>query len=132
MNNQTTQSFLKDIRTEINKADLILILIIILVCASSFFFIMSHKDYDRIEVYVDNDLYIECELDKNQVVKINEHNTIEIKDKKVRMLYSDCKNQQCVKMGWSDQFPIICVPNKVSIKFKNLKSKEHDKMIISY
>ncbi|HOD55639.1 MAG TPA: hypothetical protein PKJ08_14005, partial [Candidatus Cloacimonadota bacterium] len=69
MNNQTSQSFLKDIRTEINKADLILILIIILVCASSFFFIMSHKDYDRIEVYVDNDLYIECELDKNQVVK---------------------------------------------------------------
>jgi len=126
-------TIIKDIKSVISKADFILILIIISTCLISFLYIMTHNDYDRVEIFVDNELFLECELDRDQIIKINEHNTIEIKNQKVRMLHSDCKNQQCVKMGWSDQMPIICVPNKVSVKFKSNKVKEKKvPMIISY
>ncbi|OGE83764.1 MAG: hypothetical protein A2Y39_00470 [Candidatus Delongbacteria bacterium GWF2_40_14] len=45
---------------------------------------------------------------------------IEIKDRKVRIKNSDCRDKYCVKHGWlkEDQNgKIICMPNKVIIEF---------------
>ena len=51
-------------------------------------------------------------------------NTIEIKDGKVRMLDSDCPNQQCVRQMWIEgrNQSIICLPNKVVVTIEGKES----------
>ncbi len=128
-----TLNIIKEIKTQLNRADIILILVILLIVLLSFVYILNNKHYNKVEIYYENELFCECDLEKDQIIVVNEHNTIEIKNSKVRMKYSDCKNQQCVKMGWSDQYPIICVPNKINVKFKNDKTEKKDNtMIITY
>ena len=50
------------------------------------------------------------------------------KDGKVRIKASTCKNKYCVKQGWSNRFPIICIPNEVSVV---IKSKKKEEMLIT-
>ena len=46
-------------------------------------------------------------------------NTIEIRDKKIRVLDADCPDQTCVNMGWlsSASMPIVCLPHHLVIEF---------------
>lgn len=46
-------------------------------------------------------------------------NIIRVDDGKVSVVYADCPDKLCVNQGASDNFPIVCLPNKVYIKFKN-------------
>ncbi len=56
-------------------------------------------------------------------------NTIQIKNKKIRILEADCPDQTCVKMGWLDSvIPIVCLPNKLVIEFSDEQS-EADGMV---
>lgn len=43
---------------------------------------------------------------------------VEIQGKRVRVLSSSCKQQICVRKGWTAQVhdPIICIPNKVTVE----------------
>lgn len=86
--------------------------------------LMNQKAY----IYQDNQLIAEYSLADDRTVKLNEHATIQIKDGRIRMLKSDCKNQLCVKQKWSSNLPIICVPNKITIV---IKGKDKNKMIIT-
>ena len=51
-------------------------------------------------------------------------NVIEVNKGKVRVLEADCPDQVCVKHGWleSSTKPIVCLPNKLVINFKNNES----------
>ena len=42
---------------------------------------------------------------------------VEIRDQKVRVVSSSCKQQICVRKGWTGEIhnPIICLPNKITI-----------------
>jgi hypothetical protein len=42
---------------------------------------------------------------------------VEIRGQKVRVLSSSCRQQVCVRKGWTGQVhdPIICLPNKITI-----------------
>jgi len=42
---------------------------------------------------------------------------VEIREQKVRVLSSSCRQQICVRKGWTGQVhnPIICLPNKITI-----------------
>jgi hypothetical protein len=42
---------------------------------------------------------------------------VEIREQKVRVLSSSCRQQICVRKGWTRQVhdPIICIPNKITI-----------------
>jgi hypothetical protein len=46
-------------------------------------------------------------------------NTIEIRDKKIRVLDADCPDHTCVNMGWlsSSSMPIVCLPHHLVIEF---------------
>jgi hypothetical protein len=61
------------------------------------------------------------------VITIDQHNTIEIRDQKVRMLSADCPDKRCVKMGFVQNVPIICLPNQVMVE---IKSGEHERKFI--
>lgn len=125
-------SIIKDIKNTLSKADIALIIVVILISTTSLFCLGLSKKPNTIIVHLDNKDFNEYDLNKDQIIVINNHNTVEISDKKVRMLYSDCKNQQCVKQGWSEKVPIICVPNKLSIKFSTKESTINQEMLITY
>lgn len=78
-----------------------------------------HKTSNRVQILINNKTVKTLNLGKNQVYKIDEHTIIEVKNGKARIQKSDCKNQICVKQGWQNKTPIICVPKKIMLKFDN-------------
>lgn len=52
--------------------------------------------------------------------------TIEIKQKKVRIINSPCHQKTCVKMGWKNKNgeTIVCVPNKVVVKIVSRRQRQ--------
>ena len=57
---------------------------------------------------------------------------VQVKDEKVRMIKSDCKTKYCVKYGWlgkNDNGKIICMPQKVIIKFVGKKNNNIDAVV---
>jgi hypothetical protein len=67
------------------------------------------KDYGIYSLYEDQDI---------EIVQNNHTNHITIKDGKVSMSYSTCKNQICVntKAITESKDTIVCLPNKVMVE----------------
>ncbi|MCX7795415.1 MAG: NusG domain II-containing protein [bacterium] len=62
-------------------------------------------------------------LSENRIVEVLGplgKSIIEIKDRRVRMLFSPCPDKLCIKEGYIDKAGqvIICVPNRVVIKIE--------------
>lgn len=101
------------------KKDLILIAAIFVI-AGIFFgvhAIQGKTEHASVEIHVDGELYGTYELSKNQIINIQDTNTLEIRDGEAKMKKADCPDQICVnqkaisKAGES----IICLPNKVVV-----------------
>lgn len=41
--------------------------------------------------------------------------TVEIKDKKARVIDASCPNKLCERQGWISRGAIICIPNRISV-----------------
>ncbi|MBN2788806.1 MAG: NusG domain II-containing protein [Candidatus Delongbacteria bacterium] len=57
---------------------------------------------------------------------------VQVKDGKVRMTDSHCKTKYCVKYGWlgkDDNGKIVCMPQKVIIKFTGEKESKIDAVV---
>lgn len=52
--------------------------------------------------------------------------TIEIREKKVKVVSSPCPQKMCVKMGWRGKNgeTIVCLPNKVVVKIVSAHQKQ--------
>jgi hypothetical protein len=61
-------------------------------------------------------------LDQDRLVVVQPGIEVEIRDGRARMHKSTCRNQLCVRQGWSRGTPIICLPQKVSIEFESKKN----------
>lgn len=81
----------------------------------------SHNVY----IEVDEKLSYILSLDEDKIISVKGiigYTQIEIKNKKVRVISSPCKNKDCIKQGWVDKGTIICLPNRVIIRIgKNKK-----------
>lgn len=79
----------------------------------------------RALIYQNNKLVEESGLDKNKIITLFDGKMqIEIKEKKIRVVKSDCPHHICVNRGWiqySGQ-TIACVPHKVLIEIKSTAS----------
>jgi len=82
----------------------------------------------QVEISYHNKFIASVVLDKDRIIDVDEGIVIEIKNEKVRIKESTCKNKYCVKQGWSNRFPIICIPNEVSVV---IKSKKKEEMLIT-
>ncbi len=74
-------------------------------------------------------------LSKDQILEIegfDGHTEIEIKDGKVRVLSSSCKNKDCIKRGTIEKNgeSIVCLPNKVVIMIEGSGEEEIDAISI--
>ncbi|MDO4563634.1 MAG: NusG domain II-containing protein [Clostridia bacterium] len=66
------------------------------------------------DIYVRGALYSSVSLDKDCIIEL-EGNALEVKDGKIRMIFSDCPNHACEKAEGN----ILCVPNQVSVVLRN-------------
>lgn len=48
---------------------------------------------------------------------VDEHNTVFISKDGVSMCYADCPDKACMRMGVRRSGSVICLPNRVEIKF---------------
>lgn len=91
-------------------------------------FIMSVKESPgkTAKIFSDNKLVRTVSLGNNDEFKIENENSkgyniIRVKDGKISVIESDCKNQICVNHGEIDNnlLPIVCVPNRLVIRVES-------------
>ncbi len=119
-------NLIKEILTISDKILIIIVLILIL-CSSSMYFQKNNNNI--VEIKFKNKIYGTYDLKKNQIISVTDEIIVEIKDNKVRIKKSNCKNQICVKQGWSNMAPLICVPNQLAV---SIKQDDKDEMLITY
>ena len=112
---------LANLKKIFTKADIILIISLLLFSGLFLWGFKKNFSEKEIEINHQNILIYKESLNQNKIIEIENGIVIEIKSGKVRMKESNCKKQICVKQGWNDVFPIICVPNEVSIVIKKRK-----------
>lgn len=117
---------LLQIRKILTKADVILIIALILISLILFYSLRSNSPGKTVEIYHHNRLIRSTTLENDESIRISENILIEIKDGRIRIADNNCKNQTCVKQGWTDSFPIICVPNEIAVIIK-----DNDRMLIT-
>ena len=71
-------------------------------------------------IHKDDDVILTLPILKDRIVKLDPFGVsmvVEIRDQKVRVLSSSCRQQICVQKSWNDRIhnPIICIPNKITI-----------------
>lgn len=104
------------------KADVLLIVFWGVIAAMIFITgLMDHGDGitgSKLTVTVGNEIYGEYDLDEDRTIEINDGNTCEIKDGKVRMTAADCPDGLCVKSREISKAgeSIVCLPNHVILK----------------
>lgn len=110
-------------------ADIALIAMVILAGILSAKSVWRSDNQKTAYIYKDDLLWGEYSLDKDRLIRIDAHNTVEIKNGKVAMIHADCPDKRCTKQGFSRNLPIICLPNKVLIE---IKDREEDAPHILY
>lgn len=101
-----------------------LILILLCLFASSYLWTRQEQKDAYLVVYKDDQIFGEYLLSEDIQLVIDEHNSIEIKDGKARISYSDCPDKRCVKQGFNNNMPIICLPNRLVLEFRR-KDGDH-------
>ncbi|GAQ25979.1 lipoprotein [Tepidanaerobacter syntrophicus] len=114
----------------ITKGDKILICVVLLLsflllAAFQIFGFAAEKTYAVIEV--NGKLFQKILLGENgsnfklTVPAGNHKSIVEVDKDKVRIIYSDCPDQDCVRQGWISRPGqiIVCLPNKIVIKIVN-------------
>lgn len=115
--------FKKNLRY-LNLADYLLI-VAILLAAAYIYYRQAWGSTDKIaQIYVNETMIGEYNLNKEQNISINAHCTAEVKQHQIRMTHSNCRDKLCVKQNWSQQKPIICLPNRVVIEIVNPNEKK--------
>ena len=110
-------------------ADIVLLLIGMIAVAVSAASLWKQDDKLQVYIYKDDRLWGAYPLDTDRTLVIDSHNTVDIKNRKVAMKYSDCPDKRCVKQGYSSRLPIICLPNDLIIE---VKKNENDTKLILY
>jgi len=107
--------------------DIILIIALLVLSGLLLANMKSQLTSPKIEIYSHNNLVGIYNLNKSQIIYIDEGIEVEISENKVRMIQNTCKHQYCVQQGWSTNLPIICVPNEIAVNFISKK----DEMLIT-
>ena len=113
---------MKSDRKERNDKILISCIIIMAVLLGVFFVIKGSTTGTTVVVSVDGEEYGRYSLMQEQVVQINDTNTLVIHDQCADMLFGDCPDQVCVNHTpiHKNGETIICLPNRVIVTIESL------------
>jgi len=94
-----------------------------ILCFVLFSFLRKRAAGKEVLVYRENKIVKRFLLDRNLIFDVG-NMRIEIRNKKVRVLKSNCPNKICVKSGWISKKgeSIVCVPNRTLILIKGEKT----------
>ena len=86
------------------------------------------KQGQLIEITKDNQIYGYYSLNEDQIIKIDQKNTIQIKNQKVKMIQATCPDHLCIKQGTIDKkgSTIVCLPHHLIIEIKEGKEEVQD------
>ena len=100
-------------------ADRILFLLLLLLSFSGIFFVKEVRPGGRsVQIEVNGRPAYILPLDKDRSVSVEGplgKTLIEIKNQRVRVTDSPCRNKLCIQQGWVRSGTIICLPNRVVI-----------------
>lgn len=109
----------------LTKADIILAIILIIVglATSVYLSLSSAAEGKTVTVYRDSKVFGTYALDEDRTLTLKSDgriNKITIKEGKVAMSFSNCKNQDCIHMGQTDSPAkrIVCLPNRVVVEVR--------------
>ncbi len=73
-------------------------------------------------------LKLDGHVEKLNIAGVGGYNVVEIANKQVRVIESNCPDQLCVKQGWINRSPqqIICLPNRIVVRVTNGKASGVD------
>lgn len=110
---------LKETINSATLADRIIFVILLLASLTGLVFIKEVLPEDAdVRVDVGNKIKYRYPLYNNRLIKIDNpggHLTLEIKDRKVRVIHASCSNKLCERQGWIKAGAIVCLPNRISI-----------------
>jgi len=92
------------------------------------YFAGSEGDVRSLTIRIDDQVYGNYDLNEDQIIVINDTNTLEIKEGKAVMIHADCPDQLCVhqKAISKNRESIICLPNKVVVLVESSEDSELD------
>ena len=102
------------------------------VCIIAIFLTYHSAESGKIaKIYSDNKLIQTVSLEQDSEFKIkngDNYNIICVKNGKISVIESDCKNQICVNHGAIDNglLPIVCVPNGLVIRVESDNQSDID------
>ena len=105
------------------KLDVVLIIVIVFIAIFSYLRINRSNEGKIADIYANNMFVGSYSLNKNQVIPILSGCEAEIENGKIRMRKANCRDKLCVKQGFSDNLPIICLPNRIVIEIHQVKAK---------
>lgn len=108
----------------ITVADVFLIITILFGAAGSYYYLNNGRSNSSAYIYYRNSLIGIYSLAQEQTIQINAECSAEIMNGKIRIASSDCPDKRCVKQGWSNKMPIICLPNQIVIEIRNQKEQQ--------
>ncbi len=100
------------------KGDIIVAFVVVVLIVLTLVFALS-KDAGEAEIYIDGELKYRLDLSQDERIEILDGRmVIAVKEGKIRVESSDCKEQLCVHSSSvsTDGGMIVCLPNKVVIK----------------
>jgi hypothetical protein len=119
---------LRTIADNTTAADRILFSLLIVLSLSGILFMKEFFKKDRsVHIAVEGRSVYILPIEKNRVVSVEgpEGRTfIEIKDQKVRILESPCRNRLCMQQGWISSGALICLPNRVIVTIGDSNAPE--------
>jgi hypothetical protein len=91
--------------------------VVVIFAAPLLSFVKAPSNPAKAIVYRNNAVVSELNLSENSVTSVG-NMKIEVKDKKIRVLETDCPNQICKHAGWISQpgQSLVCLPNKVVVE----------------
>jgi len=99
--------------------DRILLTFLLLVSFVSIIFIREVLPKTRdVIVEVKGEVRYRYPIDTNRLVRIEGpygHLSVEIKDRRVRVIDASCPNKLCERQGWITRGIIICLPNRITV-----------------
>ncbi|MCI5697457.1 MAG: NusG domain II-containing protein [Clostridiales bacterium] len=110
------------------------LLLIILGIAATLLVTGEANPGGKVVIKTGGEIYGTYDLRKNRTIKVRfqgHQNNVTIKDGKVSMTFSDCRNQNCVHQGAisNTSQAIICLPNQVVVEI--VRERRDDIDVIS-
>jgi hypothetical protein len=100
-------------------ADRVLLLVLLFVSLFGIVFVNDVLPHaTEVSIEVEGKVMYRYPLNADRSVKVegpHGHLTVEIKDKKVRVIEASCPNRLCENQGWISRGGIVCLPSRISV-----------------